>query len=169
MQYSDDSFNNTPSHIGLIVFTLFFAVAIEFVPWSKWLLRINPQFPLLALLFWNIHQPRVVNYTVAIALGVLMDLAGQFPIGFNSIIFTLLICVTNILRSRFALFRPLGQSLHILILLAAGQLLTAGLLLLDGQSFPNINLRFFFPSITGAALWLFLPLIFHRLDGIFRR
>ena len=33
-----------------------------------------------------------------------MDLAGQSPIGFNALVFTMLVFAANILRGRFALF-----------------------------------------------------------------
>ena len=164
-EYDGDSFDAKPN-VWAIAISLFFAIALEFFPWPQWFLRINPSFPLLMLLYWSIHQPRLVNYAVAVVIGVVMDLAGQLPIGTNAFVFTILVFAANTLRGRFALFGYLGQSLHILILLGAGQLLTVSLSLLDGRSLPSINLHFFIPSMTGAALWAILPFIIYRL--IFR-
>lgn len=161
-EYDDDSFDTKPN-IWVIAISLFLAIALVFFPWPQWFLRLNPSFPLLMLLYWSIHQPRLVNYAVAIIIGVVMDLAGQSPIGFNALVFTMLVFAANILRGRFALFGYLGQSLHILILLGAGQLLTVSLSLLDGRTLPQINPHFFIPSMTGAALWAILPFIIYRL------
>jgi rod shape-determining protein MreD len=167
MMHSDRSLETSPSII-LIALTLFLSLVLEFLPWPGWTLRIKPSFPDLALVYWVIHQPRIINYVAALMLGVLMDIAGQLPLGFTPLMYTLITFMANRLRGRFSLLGPVGQGIHVLFLLSVGQAVLFLLKLLDAGELSQFNWELFAPSASAAALWLFLPLFMQWLSSLLR-
>lgn len=157
---------------ALIGATFFLALSLEFLPWPGWAQRIKPLFPDLALVYWAIYRPRIVNYGAAVALGVLMDLAGQLPLGFTALSYSLVVFLANGMRGRFSLLGPFGQAMHVLFILCCGQTALLLLKVWEGGDWPQfseqIGWRLFAPSIAAAALWLFLPLLMRRLSGLLR-
>ena len=58
-----------PASVGLIFFSLAGAYLVAVMPWSgAWLLA-RPDFVLLVLIFWTVHEPRSIGQGVAFALG----------------------------------------------------------------------------------------------------
>lgn len=157
---------------ALIGATLFLSLALEFLPWPGWALRVKPLFPDLALVYWVIYRPQVINYAAAVALGVLMDLAGQLPLGFTALSYSLMVLLANAMRGRFSLLGPFGQAVHVLFVLGCGQTVLLLLKLSESGDWSHFgaqfNLRLFAPSATAAALWLVLPLLMRRLSRFFR-
>ena len=73
-----------PASVGLVFSSLLAAYVLDVLPWSgPWLLA-RPDFVLLVLLFWTVHEPRAVGQGIAFMVGLLMDvgdsmLLGQLP------------------------------------------------------------------------------------------
>ena len=157
---------------ALIFATLFLSLALEFLPWPGWALRAKPLFPDLALVYWAIYRPQIVNYAAAVLLGILMDLAGQLPLGFTALSYTLMILLANGMRGRFSLLGPFGQAVHVLFVLGCGQVAILLLQAMEAGEWSQIGERFgwrlFAPSASAAALWLFLPLLMRRLSRLLR-
>ena len=147
----------------IIVITMFIAVTLEFFPWPGSILWMMPSFPDLALIYWAINRPRLVNFSAALILGLLMDLSAQLPLGFHCLSYTVLVALTNGMRGRFSLLGPLGQAIHVLVVLSCGQMTLFLLKLLDAGEWSVLGWRMFMPSATAAALWLLLPLIMQWL------
>ena len=172
-RFSSDFDSESRGHpILLIGATLFLSLALEFLPWPGWALRVKPLFPDLALVYWAIYRPQIINYAAAVALGVLMDLAGQLPLGFTALSYSIVIFLANAMRGRFSLLGPFGQAAHVLFVLGCGQ---TALLLLQimevgewSQFGDRFGWRLFAPSASAAALWLFLPLLMRRLSRLLR-
>lgn len=152
-----------PVPVLWVLATLFLALAAEFIPWPALLLPFRPLLPMLALVYWVVHQPRVVNYAAALAVGVILDLANQTPMGFNAAACVAVVLLTNMLSNRFMLLAGMAQALHVLLVLAAGQLCLYLLGFLEAQAPPPLEWRLFWPSVASAALWLLLPLALRQL------
>lgn len=150
----------------LIGFTLFLSLTLEFFPWPGWALQIKPLFPELALIYWVINRPKIINYEAAVALGLMIDLASQAPLGFHALSYTLVVMLGNGMRGRFSLLGPAGQALHVLFVLCCGQTVLFLLELLDGGRLSHFNWRMFSPSLAAAVLWLILPLLMRRLGAL---
>ena len=156
----------------LIGATMFMSVALEFAPWPGWSLGVKPLFPSLALVYWAIHRPQAVNYAAAVVLGLVLDLAGQLPLGFTALSYTLVVMLANGMRGRFSLLGPFGQAVHVLFMLCCGQAVLLALGVVESgdwaQFADKFGWRLFYPSVSAAGLWLFLPLLMQRLGRVFR-
>ena len=156
-----------------IAATLFLALSLEFFPWPVWIKDIKPLFPDLALVYWVIYCPRIINYTAALALGVVLDLAGQLPLGFTALSYTVVVLLTNGIRGRFSLLGPFGQAVHVLFVLVCGQTILLLLKLFESGDWlhwhEQFRWRLFWPSFHAAALWLFLPLLARRFSRLWQQ
>ena len=144
--------------------SFFAALALEFAPWGEWLFARKPIFPALALVFWSIYHPRITGYAAAVVVGIMTDLAAQTPMGFNAFSYVVMIFFAQHLRGRFVLLGAAGQAVHILFILATAQLALYLLGVFD-EGLPELTLRRFAPSMSGAALWWFLSLAYWRGRG----
>ncbi|MGI9307492.1 MAG: rod shape-determining protein MreD [Gammaproteobacteria bacterium] len=159
-------------NLPLILGTLFLSLAFEFLPWPGWALGVKPVFPSLALVYWAVFHPQAVNYAAAVALGVMMDLAGQLPLGFTALAYTGMVLLVNGMRGRFSLLDPFGQAVHVLFVLCCGQAVLFVLIILESGDWAQFGVKFtwgsFAPSASASGLWLFLPLLMRRLGRLLR-
>src|SRR5260221_11159650 len=62
-----------PASLGLIFFSFVVAYLFSVLPWSgAWLLA-RPDFILLVLMFWSLHEPRAFGQGIAFAHGLLVN------------------------------------------------------------------------------------------------
>ena len=165
MLYDDGGFGTRQqsSSITLILVSFFLALALEFVPWPAIVQQYRPLFPALALVYWVLHGSQWVGYTVAVALGIILDLSSQAPMGFNVASFSVVVFMTYLFSRRFALFGDFVQALHVFIILVFGQITIFLLGWLDTSTLQSLGWRFFVPSMSAGLLWLLLPLFMRKL------
>lgn len=159
----------TQASAAFVLLTLFLSFALEFLPWPEASLRIKPVFPLLALVYWAKHKPRLINYGAAMVVGFIMDLANQTTFGFNVAACSVVVFMTNTLGGRFVLLGGFAQAVHIFAILAAGQLTLFVLEWLFGELPLVLEWRFFYPSMSAAVLWGALPFLMNALRRQFSR
>ncbi len=155
-----------PASAGLMFFSLAGAYVLEVMPWSGAWLFVRPDFVLLVLLFWAVHEPRSIGQGVAFALGLLMDVSDSMLLGQHAFAYVVAIYGAQVLRVRILTFRLPEQTLHLLGIVIAASLVTLILNLLLGADFPGIA-YFISPVVTGflwaPANWiLYLPAVRHR-------
>lgn len=141
----------------LILASLFLALTFEFLPWPGWLVK--PLFAGMVLVYWTVHRPQIINYTAAVLLGVIMDLAARQPLGFTALSYTAMVTLVNIMRWRFSLLGAFGKAGHVFLILACGQFILFLLDLLDSGLWAHLSWSYFAPSAATAALWLLMPLL----------
>ena len=155
-----------PASVGLVFFSFVAAYLLMVLPWSgAWLLA-RPDFVLLVLLFWSLHQPRSIGQGVAFFVGLLMDVSDSMLLGQHALAYVMAVFGAQIFRVRILTFHIPEQTLHLLpiTLLAASVML--GLNLLLGADFPG--LAFFVSPVITAILWgpvnwiLYLPAVRRR-------
>ena len=146
----------------LLAATLCLAVTAELGPWPAFALALKPDFPALALVYWGIRAPRLGGFAAAFAVGLMMDLARQTPLGFTPVCYAAMMLTVEWLRGRFALLGDFGRGLHILFILSAGQM-AAYLLTLTQNPEAPLSWRHFLPSVSGGFLWLALPLMARQI------
>lgn len=147
-----------PVTTGLIALTVFFALLVNLVPLPLRASAIRPDFCALVLIYWGVHQPRRVGFSVACALGLAVDLADASLFGQHALIYVILLFAAITLSRRMLNFSLMGQSLHILPLLMAADLVTLAVRLLAGHEVPSAT--YFLNSLVGAAMWVPLSLLF---------
>jgi len=129
--------------------SLLVALALNLLPVgpTSWL----PDFLALALVFWNVHQPRRVGIGAAFVFGLLMDVHDGALFGEHALAYTLLAYGAITLHRRVLWFPVGAQSLHVLALLLVAQCVSLAVRLWVGGDFPGWG--YFLTSVIGAAIW----------------
>lgn len=129
--------------------TLAGALLLNFLPWGR--MPGIPDFLALALVFWNVHQPRRVGMAAAFVFGLLMDVHDGALLGEHALAYTLLSYGAIALHRRILWFPLLTQALFVLPLLLAAQVSSMLVRLWVGGAFPGGS--YFLDSVVGALLW----------------
>ena len=138
-----------PVNPAFIVASLLGAFILNLLPWGRALAV--PDFVALVLVFWNIHQPRRVGIGVAFLMGLFMDVHDAARLGENALAYVVVSYGAIMLHRRLASFTALMQSLQVLPLFVAAQLVVVVVRLVIGAGFPGWP--FFLESVTTALLW----------------
>ena len=98
-----------------IAFSILMAWMVELLPWGRapWM----PDLVALVLVFWNVHQPRKVGIGVAFIVGLLVDVHASSLLGERALTYSLLSFGAISLHRRVLWFGPIGQMLHVLMLM----------------------------------------------------
>lgn len=140
-----------PASASLIFFSLLGAYLLDVLPWAgAWLLA-RPDFVLLVLVFWTVHEPRAVGQGVAFMVGLLMDVSDSMLLGQHAFAYVLAVYGAQVLRVRILSFHMPEQTLHVAILALAASVMMLALNLLLGADFPGF-MFFVSPALT-ALLW----------------
>jgi len=129
--------------------TLVGALVLDLLPWGRapWV----PDFVALALVFWNVHQPRRVGMGAAFVFGLMMDVHEGALFGQHALAYTLLSYGAITLHRRMQWFPVGGQMVYVAPLLLVGQLATLVVRMSVGGGFPGW--AYFLESVVGALLW----------------
>lgn len=147
-----------PVTTGLIAVTVLGALLVNLVPLPLRLLELRPDFCALVLIYWGVHQPRRVGFTVAFVLGLVVDLIDASLLGQHALAYVSMLFAAIALSRRVLNFSLLGQSLHILPLLLAGDLIALAVRLLAGDELPAPV--HFLGAVIGALAWMPLSMLF---------
>jgi rod shape-determining protein MreD len=134
-----------------IALTLFAALMLDILPWQGAALLLRPDFVLLLLLYWAVHQPLRIGMAAAWGLGLVMDVADGALLGQYALAYTVAIFIALTLHRRIQAFSLWPQAWHVFPLLLVSQILILLAHLLSGAAF--IGWGYFLASITGALFW----------------
>lgn len=140
-----------PAGLGLIFFSLLAAYLLSVMPWSGALLLARPDFLLVVLVFWTVHEPRAVGQGVAFALGLLMDVSDSMLLGQHALAYVMAIFGAQVLRVRILSFHWPEQTLHVLGLTIVADAVLLALNLLLGADFPGY--AFLVSPVATALCW----------------
>ena len=141
-----------PVTTGLIAVTIVTALAANFIPLPVNAFALRPDFCALVLLYWGVHQPRRVGFTVAFVLGLLIDLADASLFGQHALAYVALLFAAIALSRRILNFSLLAQSLHVFPLLLGADLVSIGVRLIAGGELPPLGQSL--GAAFGALLWI---------------
>jgi rod shape-determining protein MreD len=143
--------NQNGGSVRRILGTLVLAVVLEQLPWAGWALALRPDFVLVAVLYWALHQPNRVGFGVAFFFGLLADFQDGAVFGQYAIAYVIGIYMVQFLRLRLLQFDPLRQSAQMFPILLAVQLLVllVGWLAVN----PPANLMLLLPVFGSTVLW----------------
>jgi rod shape-determining protein MreD len=139
-----------PATGSVIFFSFLAAFALSAFEWTGGWLLLRPDFVLLVLLFWTIHEPRSIGQGVAFALGLLMDVSDSMLLGQHALAYVVAVYGAQVLRVRILSFGLFEQTLHVLGLFVLATLVMLVLNLLLGADFPGL-LYFVGPILTSLA------------------
>jgi len=138
-----------PANPLFIAFSLVVAFLLNLMPWGQ--MAGVPDFVALALVFWNIHQPRRVGISIAFVMGLLMDVNGATLLGENALAYTLLSYFAITIHRRVLWFPLRTQALHVLPLLLLAQAVELVVQVLVTGKYPDWF--YFSESFVAALLW----------------
>ncbi|EIJ44586.1 rod shape-determining MreD transmembrane protein [Herbaspirillum sp. GW103] len=138
-----------PASPLFIAFSLIVAFVLNLMPWGQ--MVGVPDFVALALVFWNIHQPRKVGISIAFMMGLLMDVNEATLLGENALAYTLLSYFAIMIHRRVLWFPLRTQALHVLPLMLLAQAVQLVIQLLVTGKSPDWF--YFSESVVSALLW----------------
>lgn len=148
---NDPQYILLPANPWFIALSLVVAIFLNLLPWSRMLAL--PDWVVLVLLFWNIHQPRRVGMSIAFGLGLMMDVHHANLLGEHALAYTLLSYGAIAIHRRIQCFGIVGQALHVFPLLMLAHIVPFIIRLLMGAPFPGWI--YIFPGCIEAFLWPF--------------
>lgn len=146
-----------------ILGTLMLAVLLEQLPWVGWALAVLPDFVLVGVLFWALHQPARVGFGTAFMFGLLADFQDGAVFGQHAIAYAIGVYLVLFLRLRLLQFDPFRQAAQLFPILLTVQLvvLLVGWLAVN----PPTGLEILIPALGGAALWYVVALFVRLWHG----
>src|SRR6202163_2386125 len=127
-----------PASLGLIFFSFVVAYLLSVLPWSGTWLLARPDFILLVLMFWSLHEPRAIGQGMAFALGLLVDVSDSMLLGQHAFAYVIAIFGAQVLRVRILTFGLAEQTLHVLGIMVVTSSVMLLLNLLLGADFPGV-------------------------------
>jgi rod shape-determining protein MreD len=121
-----------------IWFSLFMALALNMLPWGR--MAGMPDFLAVALVFWNVHQPRRVGVGAAFTLGLLMDVHQGALLGQHALAYTLLSFFAITVHRRLLWFTVPSQAVQIVPLFVAAHTVSLLVRMIAGAGFPGWTL-----------------------------
>jgi rod shape-determining protein MreD len=146
-----------------ILGTLILALLLEQLPWSGWALILRPDFVLIGILFWVLHQPARMGFGAAFVLGLLADFQDGVVFGQHAIAYVMGVHVVLFLRLRLLQFDPLRQAAQLFPIFLAVQLvvLLIGWLAVS----PPVGLAILLPVLSSTLLWYLIAMFVRLLHG----
>ncbi len=129
--------------------SLLVALLINLVPLGR--VPAMPDVLAVALVFWNVHQPRKVGIGAAFVFGLLMDVHQGSLLGQHALAYTLLSYFATTIHRRMLWFSVPAQALQVLPLFATAHLVSLIVRLAAGAAFPGWNLAA--APVIEALLW----------------
>ena len=124
-----------PAKPLFIAFTLLLALGVNLLPLGR-----QPAMPdmlAVALVFWNVHQPRRVGVGVAFLFGLLMDVHQGALFGQHALAYTLLSFAAISIQRRMLWFDVVQQTVQIVPVFYAAFGVSLAVRLLAGDMFPG--------------------------------
>jgi rod shape-determining protein MreD len=132
-----------------IWFSLFLAFMCNLLPMGR--APALPDFLAVALVFWNVHQPRRVGVGVAFVFGLFMDIHEGALLGQHALAYSLLSYFAITVHRRLLWFTVGSQAVQILPLFVAAHLVSLLVRLAAGAAFPGWGILV--SPVLEAALW----------------
>ena len=135
--------------------SLLVAMVLNLLPLGRitWM----PDFLLLALAFWCLHQPHHIGVLVACVFGLVMDVHRTTLLGTHALVYAAVAYVVYLLHRRLPQFRPHWQALQLFGVFLAGHGLLWLLQLAAGGRWPGPGL--WLAPILETVLWPVLDLV----------
>lgn len=127
-----------PVNPFFIWLSLFLALSLDMLPWGR--VAGVPDFLAVALVFWNVHQPRRVGVGSAFVLGLIMDVHQGALLGQHALAYTLLSFFAITVHRRLLWFTVASQAVQIVPLFVAAHAVSLLVRMIAGATFPGWGL-----------------------------
>ncbi|MBX3585896.1 MAG: rod shape-determining protein MreD [Ramlibacter sp.] len=129
--------------------TLLAALLLNMLPLGRatWM----PDFLVLVLVFWSVHQPQRVGIGAAFVFGLAMDVHQAALLGQHALAYTTLSYFAITIHRRLLWFSVPSQAVQVLPLFAAAHLIELAVRMLGGAPFPGLGLLL--APVIESVLW----------------
>lgn len=127
-----------PANPIFIWFSLAVALGFNLMPSGRW--AGVPDVLAVALVFWNVHQPRRVGVGAAFVFGLIMDVHQGALLGQHALAYTLLSFFAITVHRRLLWFTVGSQAVQIVPLFVAAHAVSLLVRLVAGAGFPGWSL-----------------------------
>jgi len=128
-------------------------VNISLVGNAAWM----PDFLALVLVFWCVHQPRIVGIGIAFFLGVVTDVHQSALLGQHALTYTALGFLAAVIERRLLWFTVPSQAMQVLPLFLAAHAMELVVRMMSGALFPGWTI--FLAPVLEAMLWPLVSVI----------
>jgi rod shape-determining protein MreD len=146
---------------GRILATLIMAMYLRIAPWPDFFTVLNPDWVLLALIYWTLAIPERIGIFHAWIFGLLTDILTGKPFGQHALAYSIVSYVCIKLHKRLRQFPVLQQELFIFLFLLLSQLLIFWIKNLQNPG--QLGISFWLPVLTGTLCW---PIVYKSLRFI---
>lgn len=142
-----------PANPLFVAFTLVMALLINMlvnmslVGNAAWM----PDVLALVLVFWCVHQPRIVGIGIAFFLGVATDVHQSALLGQHALTYTALGFFATVIQRRLLWFTVPSQAMQVLPLFIAAHAMELLVRMMSGALFPGWTI--FLAPVLEALLW----------------
>ncbi|OYY94981.1 MAG: rod shape-determining protein MreD [Hydrogenophilales bacterium 28-61-23] len=143
--------------------SLSLAFGVTLLPWLEDIRWLVPDFTLMALLYWNIHAPRLTGLGAAFVFGLLTDVARGVFFGLNALVYCAATFVALLVHRRLEGFSIPHQALQISPILLGKELLLLTLGLALGRG--TVDWRWLAAGLVAVLLWPPMAWLFDRATG----
>lgn len=153
-----------PAKNWFIFVSFLIALVINLIPMGKLLWR--PDFVAIVLVFWCVHQPKRLYFSLVFLLGLIMDANQGVMLGQHALAYILITLIASVGARRILWFNLKGQMMHILPIFIILHLIDIAIHLIGGNSWPGSQVLL--PPLFETLLWPvadFLLLIPQRRAG----
>ena len=116
-----------------------------------------PDFLALVLVFWCVHQPRLVGIGVAFFFGVATDVHQSALLGQHAMTYTALGFMAILMHRRLLWFTVPSQAMQVLPLFLAAHAMELVVRMMSGALFPGWTI--FLAPVLEAVLWPVMSVI----------
>jgi rod shape-determining protein MreD len=149
----------------LINLSLLAGIALSIFPLPDWAAIMRPDWVALILIYWCITMPVYLGFSTAFIFGLLLDIATGTLLGQHAMGLTIVAYVALKNHARLRLFPLVQQSVMILLLLLAKQVVFLWIYGITSNAPGNLWV-YFLPSVTSMVLW---PWLYIFMDNVQRR
>ncbi|MBS7349683.1 MAG: rod shape-determining protein MreD [Comamonas sp.] len=138
-----------PANPWFIGLSLFFALVLNLLPSSSWIWM--PDFLMLVLGFWAVHQPYRIGLAWSFVLGLCMDVQHAALLGQTALAYVLVVFIAQYNSRRLVWFSSVQQGLQMLPVFALAHFVQMLVHMLAGDMFPGLWLAL--APVLEALLW----------------
>ena len=129
--------------------SLLMALVVNMLPLGRtaW----TPDWLILVLVFWSVHQPLRVDIGAAFVFGLAMDVHQAALLGQHALAYTALSFFAITIHRRLLWFTVPSQAIQVLPLFAAAHAIELAIRMLTGGAYPGWTV--FLPPLIEGLLW----------------
>ena len=144
-----------PANPAFIALSLVVAFMISLVPLGH--LAWMPQFWLVVMLFWCLHQPKYVGITALFLAGLVMDVNDTTLLGIHAVAYSIAGCLVMFGSRRILWFNAFKQMPIVFVVFFTASAIVWMLRLVSGGQWPGWDIML--APVLETLLWPFVSLI----------